>query len=211
MTSNALTGRQILEQGPVVPVMVIDDLDTAVPLAKALVAGGIPVLEITLRTPVAIEAIRRISQEVEGAIVGAGTVLNPTQYADCLAAGARFVISPGLTPRLLANAQDAGIPLIPGIATISELMLGMDYGLDTFKFFPAEAAGGIPMLKAIQGPIPQVQFCPTGGITPSNYRDYLALKNVSCVGGSWLAPADKVKAGDFAAVTALARSAVEGV
>lgn len=211
MTSNALTGRQILEQGPVVPVMVIDELDTAVPLAKALVAGGIRVLEITLRTPVAIEAIRRISQEVEGAIVGAGTVLNPTQYADCLAAGARFVISPGLTPRLLANAQDAGIPLIPGIATISELMLGMDYGLDTFKFFPAEAAGGIPMLKAIQGPIPQVQFCPTGGITPSNYRDYLALKNVSCVGGSWLAPADKVKAGDFAAVTALARSAVEGV
>ncbi|MEY2697765.1 MAG: hypothetical protein RL333_1903 [Pseudomonadota bacterium] len=211
MTSQQLNARQILQQGPVVPVMVIDDLSSAVPLARALVAGGIRVLEITLRTPVAIDAIRQIAAEVDGAIVGAGTVLTPDQFRACREAGSRFVISPGLTPNLLGAAQDAGIPLIPGIATISELMMGMEYGLDAFKFFPAEAAGGIPMLKAIAGPIPQIQFCPTGGITPANYRDYLALKNVSCVGGSWLAPADKVRAGDFAAVTALAKEAVAGV
>lgn len=210
MSSQQLNALQILQQGPVVPVIVIDDLTTAVPLARALVEGGIRVLEITLRTPVAIDAIRRIAGEVEGAIVGAGTVLTPDQFRACREAGSRFVISPGLTSNLLDAAKGEGIPLIPGIATISELMLGMDYGLDAFKFFPAEAAGGIPMLKAIAGPIPQIQFCPTGGITPSNYRDYLALKNVSCVGGSWLAPADKVRAGDFAAVTTLAREAVTG-
>lgn len=210
MSSQQLNALQILQQGPVVPVMVIDDLTKAVPLARALVEGGIRVLEITLRTPVAIDAIRRIAGEVEGAIVGAGTVLTPDQFRACREAGSRFVISPGLTSNLLDAAKGEGIPLIPGIATISELMLGMDYGLDAFKFFPAEAAGGIPMLKAIAGPIPQIQFCPTGGITPSNYRDYLALKNVSCVGGSWLAPADKVRAGDFAAVTTLAREAVTG-
>lgn len=211
MSSQQLNARQILQQGPVVPVMVIDDLSSAVPLARALVAGGIRVLEITLRTPVAIDAIRQIAAEVDGAIVGAGTVLTPEQFRACREAGSRFVISPGLTPNLLGAAQDTGIPLIPGIATISELMLGMEYGLDAFKFFPAEAAGGIPMLKAIAGPIPQIQFCPTGGITPVNYRDYLALRNVSCVGGSWLAPADRVRAGDFAAVTALAKEAVAGV
>lgn len=210
MSSQQLNALQILQQGPVVPVIVIDDLTTAVPLARALVEGGIRVLEITLRTPVAIDAIRRIAGEVEGAIVGAGTVLTPDQFRACREAGSRFVISPGLTSNLLDAAKGEGIPLIPGIATISELMLGMDYGLDAFKFFPAEAAGGIPMLKAIAGPIPQIQFCPTGGITPSNYRDYLALKNVSCVGGSWLAPADKVRAGDFPAVTTLAREAVTG-
>ena len=210
MSSQQLSARQILQQGPVVPVMVIDELSTAVPLARALVAGGIRVLEITLRTPVAIDAIRQISAEVEGAIVGAGTVLTPDQFRACREAGSRFVISPGLTPNLLDAAKDEEIPLIPGVATISELMLGMEYGLDAFKFFPAEAAGGIPMLKAIAGPIPQIQFCPTGGITPANYRDYLALKNVSCVGGSWLAPADKVREGDFAAVTALSREAVAG-
>lgn len=210
MPYQKLTARETLSQGPVIPVMVIDDLDTAVPLAQALVAGGVRVLEITLRTPVAMEAIRRISGEVEGAIVGAGTVITPDQFHACRDAGARFVISPGLTPRLLSVAAEGDIPLIPGIATISELMLGMDAGLDTFKFFPAEAAGGIPMLKAIAGPIPQVRFCPTGGITPLNYREYLALKNVSCVGGSWLAPADRVKAKDYAAVTQLAKDAVLG-
>jgi 2-dehydro-3-deoxyphosphogluconate aldolase/(4S)-4-hydroxy-2-oxoglutarate aldolase len=210
MSIESLNARQILELGPVVPVMVIDDLESAVPLARALVAGGIRVLEITLRTPVAIEAIRRIAAEVEGAVVGAGTVLTPDQFKACKAAGARFIISPGLTPKLLSAALSEGVPLIPGIATISELMQGMEFGLETFKFFPAEAAGGIPMLKAIQGPIPQVQFCPTGGITPNNYRDYLALKNVSCVGGSWLAPSDKVKAADYSGITALAQAAVAG-
>jgi 2-dehydro-3-deoxyphosphogluconate aldolase/(4S)-4-hydroxy-2-oxoglutarate aldolase len=190
------------------PVMVIQNLDDAVPLAKALVAGGVRVLEITLRTPVALEAIRLISQEVKDAVVGVGTITTPAQLKAAEDAGAVFAISPGLTPTLLAAAQKSSIALIPGIASISELMLGMEYGLDHFKFFPAEAAGGIPMLKAIAGPIPQVTFCPTGGISPENYQAYLKLSNVACVGGSWLAPADVVKAKDWAKVTELAQLAV---
>lgn len=190
------------------PVMVIQNLDDAVPLAKALVAGGVRVLEITLRTPVALEAIRLISQEVKDAVVGVGTITTPEQLKAAEAAGAVFAISPGLTPTLLAAAKQSSIALIPGVATISELLLGMEYGLDHFKFFPAEAAGGIPMLKAIAGPIPQVTFCPTGGISPENYQAYLSLSNVACVGGSWLAPADVVKAKDWAKVTELAKHAV---
>jgi len=190
------------------PVMVIQNLDDAVPLAKALVAGGVRVLEITLRTPVALEAIRLISQEVKDAVVGVGTITTPEQLKAAEEAGAVFAISPGLTPTLLAAAKQSSIALIPGIASISELMLGMEYGLDHFKFFPAEAAGGIPMLKAIAGPIPQVTFCPTGGISPENYQAYLSLSNVACVGGSWLAPADVVKAKDWAKVTELAKHAV---
>jgi len=191
------------------PVMVIQNLDDAVPLAKALVAGGIRVLEITLRTAVAMEAIKLISQEVPEAIVGAGTILTPEQLQAAEDAGAVFAISPGLTPTLLAAAVKGNIALIPGIATLSELMQGMEYGLDHFKFFPAEAAGGIPMLKAIAGPIPQVTFCPTGGISPDNYQAYLQLSNVACVGGSWLAPADAVKAKNWAKVTELAKLAVD--
>ncbi len=190
------------------PVMVIQNLDDAVPLAKALVAGGVRVLEITLRTPVALEAIRLISQEVKDAVVGVGTITTPEQLKAAEEAGAVFAISPGLTPTLLAAAKQSSIALIPGVATISELLLGMEYGLDHFKFFPAEAAGGIPMLKAIAGPIPQVTFCPTGGISPENYQAYLSLSNVACVGGSWLAPADVVKAKDWAKVTELAKHAV---
>lgn len=190
------------------PVMVIQNLDDAVPLAQALVAGGIKVLEITLRTPVALDAIRLISREVKDAIVGAGTITTPEQLKAAEEAGAVFAISPGLTPTLLAAAKSGNIALIPGIATLSELMLGMEYGLDHFKFFPAEAAGGIPMLKAIAGPIPQVTFCPTGGISPENYSDYLALSNVACVGGSWLAPADAVKSKNWAKVTELAKLAI---
>jgi 2-dehydro-3-deoxyphosphogluconate aldolase/(4S)-4-hydroxy-2-oxoglutarate aldolase len=189
--------------------MVIQNLDDAVPLAKALVAGGIRVLEITLRTAVAMEAIKLISQEVPDAIVGAGTILTPEQLQAAEEAGAVFAISPGLTPTLLAAAVKGNIALIPGIATLSELMQGMEYGLDHFKFFPAEAAGGIPMLKAIAGPIPQVTFCPTGGISPDNYQAYLQLSNVACVGGSWLAPADAVKAKNWAKVTELAKLAVD--
>jgi len=189
-------------------VMVIQNLDDAVPLAKALVAGGVRVLEITLRTPVALEAIRLISQEVKDAVVGVGTITTPEQLKAAEEAGAVFAISPGLTPTLLAAAKQSSIALIPGVATISELLLGMEYGLDHFKFFPAEAAGGIPMLKAIAGPIPQVTFCPTGGISPENYQAYLSLSNVACVGGSWLAPADVVKAKDWAKVTELAKHAV---
>ncbi len=201
--------KDILNAGPVMPVMVIQNLDDAVPLAKALVAGGIKVLEITLRTPIALEAIRLISQQVDGAIVGAGTITTPEQLKAAEEAGAVFAISPGLTPTLLAAAKIGTIALIPGIATLSELMLGMEYGLDHFKFFPAEAAGGIPMLKSIAGPVPHVTFCPTGGISPENYHSYLQLSNVACVGGSWLAPADVVKSKDWAKVTELAKQAID--
>lgn len=201
--------KEVLNAGPVMPVMVIQNLDDAVPLAQALVAGGIKVLEITLRTPIALDAIRLISENVKDAIVGAGTITTPEQLRAAEAAGAVFAISPGLTPTLLAAAQAGNIALIPGIATLSELMMGMESGLDHFKFFPAEAAGGIPMLKAIAGPMPQITFCPTGGISPDNYLAYLALGNVACVGGSWLAPAEAVKAKNWAKVTELAKQAIE--
>jgi 2-dehydro-3-deoxyphosphogluconate aldolase / (4S)-4-hydroxy-2-oxoglutarate aldolase len=200
--------KDVLNAGPVMPVMVIKNLDDAVPLAKALVEGGIKVLEITLRTPIALEAIKLISQHVEGAIVGAGTIANPAQLQAAQEAGAVFAISPGLTPSLLNAAINSRIALIPGIATLSELMLGMEYGLDHFKFFPAEAAGGIPMLQAISGPFPQITFCPTGGISPGNYTEYLQLSNVACVGGSWLAPQSVVSEKNWSKVTELARQAI---
>ncbi len=201
---------EVFAQGPVVPVMVIKELAHAVPLARALVAGGIRVLEITLRTPVAVEAIREIARAVPEAVVGAGTVTTAEDLAAVSEAGAVFAISPGLTPELLDAANQGGIGLIPGIATISELMTGMRRGYSHFKFFPAEAAGGIPMLKAIAGPFPKVVFCPTGGIGVENYRDYLALGNVACVGGSWVAPAEAVARGDWGLITQLARDAVLG-
>ena len=201
----------VLNAGPVMPVMVIKNLDDAVPLAKALVAGGIKVLEITLRTPIALEAIRLISQEVKEAIVGAGTITTPEQLKAAEEAGAVFAISPGLTPALLRAAKEGNIALIPGISTLSELMVGMEAGLDHFKFFPSEAAGGIPMLKSIAGPIPQVTFCPTGGISPENYNAYLSLNNVACVGGSWLVPEDAVKQKNWAKVTELAKLAIANV
>lgn len=209
MTQNnwKIQPKDVLNAGPVMPVMVIQNLDDAVPLAQALVDGGIKVLEITLRTPIALAAIKLISDNVKDAIVGAGTIANPQQLQAAEAAGAVFAISPGITGPLLKATNEGSIALIPGIATLSELMLGMDYGLDHFKFFPAEAAGGIPMLKAIAGPFPQATFCPTGGISPDNYLAYLALSNVACVGGSWLAPADAVKAKDWAKVTELAKQA----
>ena len=198
----------ILQTGPVVPVIVIHDLAHAVPLAKALVAGGLKVLEVTLRTPVAIEAIRLMGQEVPEAIVGAGTVARRDDLDKVSAAGGQFAISPGLTPTLIEAALQGEIPLIPGIATPSELMLGMEYGLREFKFFPAVAAGGIPMLKSLGGPFPQVTFCPTGGISPENYKEYLALKNVACVGGSWLASTKLLEEGQYETITALAQEAV---
>jgi 2-dehydro-3-deoxyphosphogluconate aldolase/(4S)-4-hydroxy-2-oxoglutarate aldolase len=199
---------EILRQGPVVPVMIIHKLEQAVPLAKALMAGGIRVLEITLRTPVAVEAIRVISQDVPGAIVGAGTVTRTEELTAVAGAGAAFAISPGLTVELLQAANQGSIPLIPGISTVSELMTGMALGYTHFKFFPAEAAGGVKMLKAIAGPFPQITFCPTGGITPDNYLEYLALGNVACIGGSWIAPQGAMDQGDWARITALAREAV---
>lgn len=199
---------EILRQGPVVPVMVIQKLEHAVPLAKALMDGGIRVLEITLRTPVAVEAIRAIRRDVPDAMVGAGTVIRPEELTVVAEAGAVFAISPGLTVELLQAANEGPIPLIPGIATVSEMMTGLALGYTYFKFFPAEAAGGVKMLKAIAGPFPQITFCPTGGITPDNYRDYLTLGNVACVGGSWLAPQESVDNRDWARITALTREAV---
>ncbi|MFA7381838.1 MAG: bifunctional 4-hydroxy-2-oxoglutarate aldolase/2-dehydro-3-deoxy-phosphogluconate aldolase [Desulfurivibrionaceae bacterium] len=201
---------EVFAQGVVVPVMVIKDLAHAVPLARALVAGGIRVLEITLRTPVAVAAIREIAQAVPEAVVGAGTVTTAEDLAAVSEAGAVFAISPGLTPELLDAANQGDIALIPGIATVSELMTGLQRGYDHFKFFPAEAAGGVPMLKAIAGPFPKVTFCPTGGISLENYRDYLALGNVACVGGSWVAPPEAVAQGDWERISQLAREAVEG-
>lgn len=198
----------ILRVGPVVPVMVIDDLDQAVPLAHALVAGGVKVLEITLRTPVAMEAISRIADQVPQAIVGAGTVLTPDDLRQITEAGAQFAISPGITTALLEAANNGPIPLIPGISTVSELMQGITMGYQEFKFFPAAAAGGIKMLKAISGPFPACSFCPTGGISPANYHDYLALANVVCVGGSWLAPKAVVASGDWAKITELAKNSI---
>jgi 2-dehydro-3-deoxyphosphogluconate aldolase/(4S)-4-hydroxy-2-oxoglutarate aldolase len=200
---------EVMHQGKVIPVMVIQKLEHAVPLARALVAGGVHVLEITLRTPVAMEAIRAISREVAGALVGAGTVTRGEELAEVAAAGAVFAISPGLTPALLEAANQGPIPLIPGIATVSELMSGMALGYRHFKFFPAEAAGGVKMLQAMAGPFPQVSFCPTGGIGAANYREYLGLKNVACIGGSWVAPPEAIEKEDWARITALTREAVE--
>jgi len=200
----------ILHAGPVIPVMVIHELERAVPLARALLDGGVRVLEITLRSKAAIAAIERIGREVPDALVGAGTVTSPDDLAAVTEAGAVFAISPGLTPTLLEAARKGPIPLIPGIATASELMRGMEMGYRAFKFFPAEAAGGVRLLKSIGGPFPHISFCPTGGVSPANYRDYLALKNVACVGGSWLAPSDAVAAGDWQRITALARQATGG-
>jgi 2-dehydro-3-deoxyphosphogluconate aldolase/(4S)-4-hydroxy-2-oxoglutarate aldolase len=188
--------------------MVIDKLQHAVPLARALVAGGVRVLEITLRTEVAVDAIRAIRGEVSDAIVGAGTVTTAEELRAVAEAGAVFTISPGLTPELLEAANQGAIALIPGIATISELMTGIGRGYTHFKFFPAEAAGGVKTLKAIAGPFPKITFCPTGGISPANCKEYLALDNVACVGGSWLVPNDAVEREDWAKITQLAGEAV---
>lgn len=205
------SAEQILTVGPVVPVIVVNKLEHAVPMAKALVAGGVKVLEVTLRTPFALEALKAMIREVPQAIVGAGTVLNVQQLKEVTEAGAQFVISPGVTETLLKAAVEGSVPLIPGISTVSELMTGLDYGLREFKFFPAEANGGVKALQAIGGPFPQVRFCPTGGISAVNYRDYLALKNVLCIGGSWLVPGDALDAGDYDRITQLAKEAVAGV
>ncbi|WP_261640450.1 bifunctional 4-hydroxy-2-oxoglutarate aldolase/2-dehydro-3-deoxy-phosphogluconate aldolase [Erwinia mallotivora] len=210
MSNWKISAEQILTTGPVVPVIVVNKLEHAVPMAKALVAGGVKVLEVTLRTACAMEAIRAMVNEVQEAIVGAGTVLNAEQLKAVTDAGVQFAISPGLTEPLLKAAVAGSVPLIPGISTVSELMTGMDYGLREFKFFPAEANGGVKALQAIGGPFPQVRFCPTGGISPANYRDYLALKSVLCIGGSWLVPADALEAGDYERITRLAKEAVAG-
>lgn len=196
----------ILRQAPVVPVLAVADVDDAIPLAKTLVAAGLPVLEITLRTPVALEVIRRM-RTVPGAIVGAGTVLTTADLAAVEAAGAAFAISPGGTDTLYTAAKQVGIPLLPGIATASELMRGLEHGWTRFKFFPAESSGGIPALKGFAGPFAQVKFCPTGGIDAAKAPSYLALPNVITVGGSWMVPGDALKAKDWRTIGDLARAA----
>ena len=201
---------EIFAAGPVVPVLVINDVEKAVPLAKALMEGGIKVLEVTLRTPAAIDVIKRIAEEVPDSLIGAGTVTNAQQLKAVIEAGAKFAISPGMTADLLKAGMDADIPLIPGISSTSDLMKGKDAGYTHMKFFPAEASGGVKAIKSISGPFPDVTFCPTGGIGPNNYNDYLALNNVKCVGGSWLAPDDAIETGDWARITQLAKEAVAG-
>lgn len=191
----------------VVPVIVIKDLGHAVPLAKALVEGGLNVLEITLRSPVALEAIRTISGEVKDAIVGAGTVINAEQFVDAADAGAKFVVSPGLTEEVVRASRDHLLPILPGVATASEIMRGLSLGLKTFKFFPAENVGGAAAIKALGGPFPQVSFCPTGGVSAKNLSSYLSLPNVIAAGGSWMVPSDLSEAGAFARATQMAQEA----
>lgn len=204
------SAEEILTVSPVVPVIVINDVKDAVPLAKALIAGGVRTLEVTLRTACALEAIKTIMEEVPEAIVGAGTVTTVEQFRKVSELGVEFIITPGLTTSLLKEAVAGDIPVIPGIATLGELMTGAEAGLTCFKFFPAEINGGVAALKAFAGPMPDVKFCPTGGISLKNYRDYLALKNVLCVGGSWFVPTDAIEQGDFATITRMAKEAVAG-
>ncbi|MFE5509235.1 bifunctional 4-hydroxy-2-oxoglutarate aldolase/2-dehydro-3-deoxy-phosphogluconate aldolase [Streptomyces sp. NPDC056529] len=194
-------------EAPVVPVVVIEDAADAVPLARALVAGGLPLIEVTLRTPAALDALRAIADGVPGAVVGAGTVVSAAGVADAVGAGARFLVSPGWTGRLLGAMRESGVPFLPGVSTVSEVVALLERGVDAMKFFPAEAAGGVPYLKSLAGPLPQARFCPTGGVSPASAPAYLALPNVGCVGGTWMLPPEALAARDWARVEALAREA----
>ena len=198
--------RAVCELAPVIPVLVIHDVAVARPLAEALVAGGLLALEVTLRTACALDVIREMAQ-VEGGVVGAGTLLTPADVDAAVKAGAKFGVSPGATDTILQACEDADLPLLPGAATSSEVMRLMERGYTTQKFFPAEANGGAPALKAIGAPLPQVKFCPTGGITAASAPTYLALSNTLCVGGSWVAPQNLIDAKDWAAITELAKEA----
>ncbi len=202
-----LTALSIMQDAPVIPVIVLRDVNHAVSMAKALVAGGIRVLEVTLRTPQGLGAIEAIAKSVPEAIVGAGTVRNAADARAAAAAGARFAVSPGYTSSVGEACREARLPLLPGVATSSEIMQAQQDGFNELKFFPALQAGGINMLKAWQGPFAEVRFCPTGGITPANAPEFLALKNVVCVGGSWLVPTDTLERGDWEHITLLAREA----
>jgi 2-dehydro-3-deoxyphosphogluconate aldolase/(4S)-4-hydroxy-2-oxoglutarate aldolase len=185
-------------------VVVVQDAANAVPIAKALVGGGLPIIELTLRTPVALPAIERIAAEVPEILVGAGTVVDAAQAKHALAAGAQFLVSPGSTADLRAAMRDTGLPHLPGVATVSEVMALLEDGYTDMKFFPAEAAGGVPYLRAVHSPVPAARFCPTGGITPTNIAEYLRTPNIGCVGGSWLTPADAVERHDWSQISSLA-------
>ena len=208
-TGGKLSALQVMQDAPVIPVIVLTDVGQAVQLARALVAGGIRMLEVTLRTPQALACIEAIARDVPDAVVGAGTVRSAADAQACAMAGARFVVSPGYTHAVGQACRDAGLPLLPGVATGSEIMMAQEDGLSELKFFPALQAGGTAMLKAWSGPFENVRFCPTGGVSVANAAEFLALPNVVCVGGSWLTPADVVARGDWAQVTALAQQACE--
>jgi 2-dehydro-3-deoxyphosphogluconate aldolase/(4S)-4-hydroxy-2-oxoglutarate aldolase len=197
---------QIVSVAPVIPVLVLEDPVSALMVGEALLEGGLPVLEITLRTPAALDCIKTLSK-LKGAIVGAGTVLSPDQLSASLDAGASFAVSPGSTPRLVESALQARVPYLPGVASASEAMTLVELGLSHFKFFPAEALGGTKHLASLASPLPHVRFCPTGGVTQQNAKDWLSLPNVRCVGGSWVAPADAIRSRDVKRITALAREA----
>lgn len=205
--SKKLNAEDVFNLSPVMPVVVIDDAAHAEPLARVLLASGVGTIEVTLRTPAALDAIRAIANGVPELIVGAGTVLTLDDLEAAIEAGARYALSPGGTPKLLKAARNAKIPFIPGVATSSEIMRGLDLGYSCFKFFPAEQLGGVAALKAQGGPLPAAKFCPTGSITPEKAPAYLALDNVLCVGGSWVAPAEKIKAQDWAGIEAAAKQA----
>lgn len=207
MTSKTQKLLALLKGQPVIPVLKIDDAAKAAPLARALAKGGLPAIEITLRTEGALEAIRRASAEVPEAVVGAGTILNATQFEEAEQAGARFIVSPGASRGVVEAARDSAVPLLPGAITPSEMMAALEEGIDVLKFFPAEQAGGVAFLKSLASPFAGLSFCPTGGVSPKNAADYLSLPNVICVGGSWVAPDDAVKAGDWDRIEALAREA----
>ena len=199
------TALQVMQDAPVIPVIVLHDVAHAVPMARALMAGGVRMLEVTLRTPQALACIEKIARDVPEAVVGAGTVRNPAEAQAAARAGARFAVSPGYTSRVGQACRDLGLPLLPGVATGSEIMMALEDGFMQLKFFPALQAGGTAMLKAWSGPFGEVQFCPTGGVTLQNAQEFLALPNVICVGGSWLVPADALAAGDWERITQLAR------
>lgn len=207
MSSTSESRSSLLDVVPVVPVVVIDDLAHAVPVAEALVAGGLPVIELTLRTPVALEAMAEVAARVPEILLGAGTVTTPAQAQQARDAGAGFLVSPGATPTLLDAMEDTGLPFLAGVASVSEAMAVLERGHTEMKFFPAEAAGGVPFLSSIGGPLPGVRFCPTGGITPESAPRYLALPNVGCVGGSWITPKKLLAAKDWSGVETLAREA----
>ncbi|MGI3184112.1 bifunctional 4-hydroxy-2-oxoglutarate aldolase/2-dehydro-3-deoxy-phosphogluconate aldolase [Nioella aestuarii] len=202
----SIRAREIAALAPIIPVLVVDDAAHAEPLAQALVAGGLPALEVTLRTPAALDVIREMAK-VSGGVVGAGTLLTPADVQAAKDAGAQFGVSPGATDRLLDACEEADLPLLPGAATASEAMRLLERGYSMLKFFPAEASGGAPALKAIGAPIPQIAFCPTGGVSMKNANDYLSLPNVVCAGGSWVAPKDAVESGDWQRIEALAKEA----
>jgi 2-dehydro-3-deoxyphosphogluconate aldolase/(4S)-4-hydroxy-2-oxoglutarate aldolase len=204
---HGLSIREIMRLAPVIPVLTVTRLEHAVPLARALVAGGLPVLEVTLRTPVGLAAIEAMRGQVPDAIVGVGTLTDPDEFAAAARAGAQFGVSPAFTDELAKAARGVGYPYLPGVMTPSELIAARQAGFSALKLFPAEPAGGVGLLKALAGPFPDVVFCPTGGITRQSAPTYLALPNVPCVGGSWVAPADRMAAGDWAGVEALARDA----